>query len=156
MSRIARRTLLKGAALLPVGHLAGASPLPAAGRERPRFIIDHRLQEADHIAARARAQGCPVADPECEIIRLLLDRRDPWLSASGAIIGLTGWSDLMLAQDALRMAGRPLLHASALRDGKEERLIGRADSRAGATLASLLGGEDMRRPARTTSFVWAA
>lgn len=156
MSGIARRTLLKGAALLPVGQLAGAAPIAAAGRERPRFIIDHRLPEADHIAARARAQGCPIADPEGEIIRLLLDRRDPWLSTSGSIIGLTGWSDLMLARDALRMAGRPLLHASALRGGREERLIGHKDGRAGRTLASLLGGEEMRRLTRTTSFVWAA
>jgi len=156
MSGVARRTLLKCAAVLPVSQLAGASPLTAAGRAQPRFIIDRRLPEADRIAARARARNCRVADPEGEIIRLLLDRREPWLSVSGSIIGLTGWSDLMLAQDALRMAGRPLLHASALRDGREQRLIDRADSRAGRTLASLLGGEEMRRLSRITSFLWAA
>jgi len=156
MSRIARRTLLKCAAVLSASQIAGTPALMAAGRERLRFIVDPRLPEAGHIAARAAMQGCAVADPKGEIIHLLMDPKQAWLTSQGSIIGLTGYSDLMLARDALRMAGRPLLYISALQGEQETVLLDRQASKAGRTIASLLASPDMQRLSSSTSFVWAA
>jgi hypothetical protein len=59
----------------------------------------------------ARAGGHTLADPQGEVVALLLAPHGRWLSANGMIVGLTGYSDFVLARDVLRGTSRPVRHA---------------------------------------------
>ncbi|MPT47563.1 MAG: hypothetical protein E2598_03975 [Sphingobium sp.] len=152
-----RRQILKGSALLSLLGATQASPLMAsAGHVPMRFIVDRRLPEAEHIIGRARQANIPFFDPEGEIIHLLRTPDAGWLKDKGRIIGLTGYSDLMLAQDALREAGKPLLYVAALTGNKEQVLLDRANGKTGEALSALLFQPDGRPFARSTRFIWAS
>ena len=151
-----RRNILKGGALLSLVGVTQASPLMATpAHASMRFIIDQRLPEAPHIIARAQQASLPYFDPEGEIIHLLRTPNAGWLNGKGRIIGLTGYSDLILAADALRTAGKPLHYIAALNGEREQVLLNRATGKTGDALAALLHQPNGQPLSRTTRFIWA-
>lgn len=157
--KTSRRQILKGGALLSLAGLTQATPLMASAGQRAstRFIVDGRLPEAPHIIARAGRMNMPVFDPEGEIIHLLRTPGAHWLEGKGRIIGLTGYSDLMLAQDALREAGQRLLYVAVLDGECGHILLNQASGRTRETLTSLLHQPGALTGAtRSTRFIWAS
>lgn len=112
---LSRRELLR-AASITLGLAAGlglTTPALAASMG-PAFLIDSRLPEAAALAARARQVGGLLADAGGEMVRLLLGPHGEALIAASTLIGLSTYSDLVLARDVLRSRGRPLQGAIAL------------------------------------------
>jgi len=103
-----RRAVLGAMAVLP-GLAMAPRAQAAAGFH---FILDALLPEAAAIRARADAAGHPCAHPAGEIIRLLLSEEGHQMA--GTIIGLTTYSDYVLARDMLRMRGRRMRAPHAL------------------------------------------
>ena len=148
MMRVDRRRLLAGLAALPV---IGA---PAAALVRPgmadsgalRLVADTRLPGADALAAAARAQGLPFVDPRGEIIAHFLGEGAGWLRASGPIVGLTSYTDMMLMRDVARQAGRPLRYAAA--SGQAQPLVDRLEPAQARFVAGLRDAPVSRGQAR--------
>ncbi|NOW45260.1 hypothetical protein FHW96_001415 [Novosphingobium sp. SG751A] len=137
---ISRRAMLGAMAVLP--GMGMAPRAWAAGA--CHFILDARLPEAAAIRAKAEAAGHRSADPEGEIVRLLLS--DEGRQMAGTIIGLTTYSDYILARDILRMRHRQVDRPHALPDGDAGDL----------RLASLRDACARRCASRATSFLWLA
>ncbi len=158
---LGRRTLLKAVAALPLAQLVDVSPLSAQRARAPvRFIVDARLPDAPRLIEQARRGGHAIADPEGEIIRLMLRPGDPLSTYAGSVLGLTGYSDFVLARDALRMAGRPMRFAARI-DGQERAILLDRDGidrpgGAAAAIDALLATPVAASPARSTSFIWLA
>lgn len=156
-----RRHLLKYAAALPLTQLVGVNALSAADGTAPmRFIVDTRLPDAAHLIEQARRGGHPVVDPEGEIIRLMLRPSDPLTAHAGSLLGLTGYSDFILAQDALRAMARPMRYAARIDGTGRHMLFDREDrngkSRTDTAIATLFDPAALIRPSHATSFVWLA
>ncbi|WP_194917457.1 hypothetical protein [Novosphingobium sp. NBM11] len=153
-----RRDILKGGVTLGAVGLAGlpglASALDLSGD--PRFIVDGRLPEAPRLIARARAGGHTLADPQGEVVALLLAPHGRWLSANGMIVGLTGYSDFVLARDVLRGTSRPVRHAVSLNGMAQMETTLDGGNRTTRTLDALLGPAPWRENTRATSFLWLA
>lgn len=130
--------------LAATGALLAAGVAPRAlGAVRPAlFLIDSRLPEGPALAAQARAAGHPSRDPQGEVIRLLLG--EPGLMQAGTILGLTSWTDFVLARDAL---ARPVRSAHALPLARDEAVEH-------PLLAALLAACPGRENPRATSFLW--
>lgn len=135
-----RRAVLGAMAVLP-GLAMAPRAQAAAGFH---FILDALLPEAAAIRARADAAGHPCADPAGEIIRLLLSEEGHQMA--GTIIGLTTYSDYVLARDMLRMRGRRMRAPHALPGGD----VG------DPLLASLRETCARRCASQATSFLWLA
>ncbi|MGE4409438.1 MAG: hypothetical protein AB7D33_02565 [Sphingobium sp.] len=156
-----RRHLLKYAAALPLTQLVGVSTLSAANGTAPmRFIVDTRLPDAGHLIEQARRGDHAVVDPEGEIIRLMLRPSDPLPAHAGSLLGLTGYSDFILAQDALRAMGRPMRYAARI-DGAGRHMLFDREARNGesstdAAIATLFDPAALIRSSPATSFVWLA
>lgn len=152
MMRIDRRRLLTGLAMLP------AIGVPAAGLLRPdtaeaselRLVADTRLPGAQALAKAAREQGLSFVDPRGEIIAHFLDEGADWLRASGPIIGLTSYTDMMLMRDVAREAGRLLRFAAA--SGQAQPLVDRLEPAQSRFVTSLRDAPVARAQAR--AFIW--
>ncbi|WDF75118.1 hypothetical protein [Novosphingobium sp. KACC 22771] len=126
--------------------LAVAPPVMAQRRAGAMFLLDARLPEAAALRARADAFGHRSIDPQGEMIRLLTGEKASLVNGAATVIGLTTYTDLMLARDVLRGMGRPIRHHLALPDG-------RADD----PLLALLHQSCTRNcGSRATSFLWLA
>jgi hypothetical protein len=147
-----RRRLLTGLAMLPV------IGVPAAGLSRPdmadgsdlRLVADTRLPGARALAAAAREQGLPFIDPRGEIVAHFLGEGADWLRASGPIVGLTSYTDMMLMRDVAREAGRSLRYAAAR--GQARPLVDRLEPGQSKFVASLRDAPVSRGQAR--AFIW--
>lgn len=142
--QVSRRDMLGIAGAL-LG-LAVAPPAMAESRADAVFLLDARLPEAAALTARARASGHMSIDPQGEMIRLLTSEKARFWIDAGTVIGLTTYTDLMLARDVLRAIGRPIRQHLALPDG-------RADD---PLLALLHQGCARSCASRATSFLWLA
>ena len=131
---------LLGMALAP--RARGATPAARAS-----FILDARLPEAGALTARAR--GHLIADPHGEIIRLLLGPQGKTLISAGAIIGLTTYTDFMLASDVLRGIGRAPRQPLALP-------LAKTDAENTPLLALLHESCQRRCASLATSYLWLA
>ena len=153
-----RRDILKGGAALGAAGFAGlpgmASALDFSGA--PRFIVDGRLPEAPRLIAQARAGGHTLADPQGEVVALLLAPHGRWLSADGMIVGLSSYSDFVLARDVLRGTSRPVRHAVSLNGMAHGEPVLHGGGRVTRALGALLGPAPRRESARATSFLWLA
>lgn len=152
-----RRTFLKGvSACGGAALLIPATGAGAAASAKPAFIIDGRFPDGADLARRARATGHPVYEPGGEMIVLLLDNAEDLLGRRRTIIGLTGYADLALARDFLRMHARPIHHTIALPDvGDRNDHVTRSTVAAGL-LASLAPLATASRTSRASSFLWLA
>ena len=139
-----RRAVLGAMAVLPGLAMAPRAQATAG----LHFILDARLPEAAAIRARADAAGHPCAAPAGEIIRLLLSEEGPQMA--GTIIGLTTYSDYVLARDMLRMRGRRVRTPHALPHGLPGGEVG------DPVLASLRDACARRCASRASSFLWLA
>ncbi|WJT00896.1 hypothetical protein [Novosphingobium humi] len=139
-----RRAVLGAMAVLP-GLAMAPRAQAAAGFH---FILDARLPEAAAIRAWADAAGHPCADPAGEIIRLLMSEKDHPMA--GTVIGLTTYSDYILARDMLRMQGRRLRAPHMLPDGLPGAQGG------DPMLAGLRDACARRCGSRASSFLWLA
>lgn len=142
-----REVLAATAAALGLG-LTLAPRQVGATPARTAFLVDSRLPEAAALAARARQAGHVVADPKREMVQLLLGPQGELLTGANTIIGLTTYSDLVLASDVLRGVGRSPHSALSLP------LTG---GEAPAPLLTLLHEACQRRCASlATSYLWLA
>jgi hypothetical protein len=109
-----RRDILKGGVTLGRPALR-ACPAWRCTRSLRRSALHRRWQTAGSPRLiAARAGGHTLADPQGEVVALLLAPHGRWLSANGMIVGLTGYSDFVLARDVLRGTSRPVRHAVSL------------------------------------------
>jgi hypothetical protein len=144
---LASRREVLGATAALLG-LAVAPRAVAATDEGAAFILDARLPEAAALAARARMAGHRAADPQGEMVRLLFGPQGKALTGSGTIIGLSTYSDFVLARDVLRDMGRAPREALALP---------LADHDAPPRLLALLHNACQRQCAsQATSYLWLA
>lgn len=143
----ASRRQVLGAATALLG-LAAAPRAWAAPYDRASFIIDARLPEGPPLIERARASSHPIADPQGEIIRLLLGPQGPVLTRAGTIIGLSTYTDFVLARDMFRNVGRSVRGVLALPLTRDE---------AAEPLLTLLHDACQRRCAsQASAFLWLA
>ncbi len=151
-----RRTVLAGAAALPMLGLAGPA-LRNLFSESKQLIYDEKLSRAQLAAQRARAMGLGTQATGGEIATLLLGRGRADVSAdAGSVIGLTGYSEFVLAGDILRRQGRavrPIAQFDTSDNWLEQPQPG---SEAHRLVAALLASEDAVPQSRATGFVWLA
>lgn len=149
-----RRSLLKGLAILPVAGVPLAGVVATAGREHAiRFVIDRRLPDGPALADFARRRGHALADPQGEIVALFLGAKAGWLKEQGMLIGLTGYSEMVLMRDLLRSVGRSMRYAAAFNDGNAP-LADRLEGRAAALVTALHAAPPSGPPRRSGSFLW--
>jgi hypothetical protein len=147
-----RRNILKSLGLLPivgaptVGLLRSSDAL---GSEL-RFVADERMPGGRALAATAKNQGLPCIDPRGEIVLRFLGSEEEWLRASGSIIGLTSYTDMMLMSDLARQAGRSLRFAAGR--GQARTLVDRLDVREASLVAAIQNTPASRGQA--SAFVW--
>jgi len=142
-----RREVL-GAATMLLGMAVSSPALAFHSGQSASFILDARLPEAAALSARARQAGHRMADPQGEILRLLLGPQGRLLIGADTIIGLSTYTDFMLAGDVLRAAGRRPRGALALP------LV---PGKACEPLLTLLHEACRRRvPSLATSYLWLA
>lgn len=149
-----RRDLLKSGALLPLAGLLATPHGGWAAETRPRFLVDGRLPEAQHLRRHAELAAHHYADPEGEVIAFLSSHPD-WIADAAPVIGLTGYVDHALARDVFWTAGRRLRHVWQLGPftGLEPAL---ASDRRRSLLATLLGSPSAQARPGPTSFLWIA
>lgn len=152
MMQVDRRNLLAGLAMLPVIGIPAAGLLKAGAADASglRLVADLHFPGGQALALAARKQGLPLIDPAGEIIALFLGEGAGWLRASGPIIGLTSYTDMMLMRDVAREAGRSMHFAAA--DGQSVPLRARLTPSQERLLASLRDAPVARRQAR--AFIW--
>lgn len=153
--RATRRHLLKGFALLP-GLAAPLAPaLAAAIDDRTRFIVDTRLPGGKALAKLANAGGHQIAEPRGEIIAEFLGEKAGWLDGPAAMIGLTGYSEMVLMRDLARTGGRPMRYAARWGSRGAAPLINRKlDDPMTRLIASLQQAAPAQPRTQASSFLW--
>lgn len=149
-----RRDLLKSGALLPIAGLLAAPRDGWAAETRPRFLVDGRLPEAEHLRRHAKLSAHQCVDPKGEIIAFLTSHPN-WIADTAPVIGLTGYVDHALARDVFRTAGRRLRHVWQLGPSPGPEPAQTSDRRR-SLLATLLGSPTAHARLGPTSFLWIA
>lgn len=150
-----RRMLLAGAIVAPLalglpGGWPGNGRLDVETAAPDLLIHDARLPRAAHAAREMRRRGGQARETGGEIAALLL--REKLLSGTGAILGVTGHAEFVLATDIARLAGRRI--APLMQMGAVDRWLGSpADGQWFGIVHGLLGDGRHARGA-ASEFAW--
>ena len=114
-----RRTLLAGMLALP----AAATVRAATGGVAGPAVLLYDSGIAQDVARRARALGLSARATGGEIAALLHGTPLPALAGGRAVLGLTGYSEYMLAADIARRQGMAVRQVRRGRDGEAGLLL---------------------------------
>lgn len=151
-----RRHMLKGLALLP-GLAVPLTPTRAGTSLQPRvrFVVDRRLPGGKALAGLATAGGHDLAEPRGEIVAEFLGDKSRWLDGTAPLIGLTGYSEMVLMRDLARSAGLPMRYATRWGNADTAPLICRKlDEPTARLIASLQKAPAGQSRGGATSFLW--
>lgn len=143
--------MLAGAIVAPLA--LGFGFAGSGGREMslPLLLYDGNLEAASWAARLARARGGAVRETGGEIAALLL--REPLLRSDRPLLGITGYSEYLLAAEIARPRGRRLLPLMQL--GRRDRWLGPAEAAHWRPMIEHLVQAGSRR-APQTAFAWLA
>lgn len=145
-----RRTVLAGAITAPLVLGLHSEVLAAAMPRLPALTLyDARLRPADRAARLIAMRGGLARQTGGEIVRQL---RAGALAQPGAVLGITGHAEMLLAADIARLAGRRLRPLK--QTGPRQQWLGEeADQPWRPLLADLLP-DDAQARAQATAFAW--
>lgn len=148
-----RRSVLAGAVAAPLALGFGISVGGLSKAELPALTLyDAKLARARFAARDIELRGGATRDTGGEIAALLL--REQLLAKGGAVLGLTGHSEFLLASDIARMAGRqvsPLMQA-----GRSARWLGGEGQQPWFSLLAGTLGDRTHPRSHATVFAWIA